>query len=52
MSQISNDWIHRLKCCLLSTEVFLEIAQEEKKPWCCPECAAETFSFICTSDND
>ena len=41
-----KDWIHRVQCCLHSTEEFLEISKNEKTPWCCPKCAAETLKEL------
>ena len=47
-----NEWIHRVKCCLLSAEEFIKISKDVETPWCCPKCAAETLPFNCTSDNE
>ena len=47
-----NEWIHRVKCCLLSAEEFIKISKDVETPWCCPKCATETLPFNCTSDNE
>ena len=51
-STFCNGWIHRVKCCSLSTEEFIEISKDVETPWCCPKCSAETLPFYCTSDNE
>ena len=40
-----DKWIHRVKCCLLSNDKFIQISNDVEMPWCCPKCAAETLPF-------
>ena len=47
-----DDWIHRVKCCLLTSDEFIKLSKDEEAPWCCPKCVAETLPFNCTRDND